>query len=309
MNTKEFDILVCGEINPDLILYGDVEPVFGQVEKLLENAQLVIGSSSVIFACGAARLGLRVSFIGKCGEDVFGKFMIEKMQTSGIDTRYVIVEPDQSTGFSVILNKGFDRAILTYPGLISSLKVKDIKDEILSSTHHLHIASYFLQTNLQKGLSGLFQQARKLHLTISLDTNWDPYESWTGVNELLPYIDVFLPNEAEVCSLTGLRDLDNAIKELSNRVDTLVAKQGVLGAVAVCEGKKYFAKSLPVAVMDTVGAGDSFDAGFLYGYLKGWDLEKALQLGVICGSLSTQKIGGTDGQPSLDEAKAYLSNY
>ena len=308
MTKKKFDILVCGEINPDLILSGDVEPIFGQVEKLVEKSELTIGSSSVIFACGAARLGLRVSFIGKCGDDLFGRFMLEQMGARDINIDDVIIEPDEPTGFSVILNKGTDRAILTYPGLIPSLSADDITDEMLCSARHLHVASYFLQTALQKGVVKLFQRAHDLNLTISLDTNWDPNESWTGVKELLSYIDVFLPNETEVCSITGLRDLDKAIKQLSNRVDTLIVKQGALGAVAVYEEKQIFTKSLPVVVLDTVGAGDSFDAGFIYGYLKGWKVEKALRLGVVCGSLSTQEAGGTKGQPSFENALVYLGN-
>ena len=81
--SPSFDILVAGEINPDLILAGDVEPFFGQVEKLVDPAALTIGSSSVIFACGA-RLGLKVVFIGKRGDDVFGRFMLEEMQEHGV---------------------------------------------------------------------------------------------------------------------------------------------------------------------------------------------------------------------------------
>ena len=86
-----FDILVAGEINPDLILSGNVVPEFGQVEKLVERATLAIGSSSAIFACGAARLGLRVAFIGVCGDDLFGRFMLDEMQKRGVDVASVIV--------------------------------------------------------------------------------------------------------------------------------------------------------------------------------------------------------------------------
>ena len=110
-----FDILVAGEINPDLILSGDVAPEFGQVEKLVENATLTIGSSSAIFACGAARLGLRVAFIGVCGEDVFGRFMLDEMQKRNVDVSNVILRADGQTGLSVILNQDSDRAIFDSP--------------------------------------------------------------------------------------------------------------------------------------------------------------------------------------------------
>src|SRR5512137_1500036 len=137
-----FDILVAGEINPDLILSGDVIPEFGQVEKLVDSATLAIGSSSAIFACGAARLGLKVAFIGVCGEDVFGRFMLDEMKKREVDTSNVIVRPDGRTGLSVILNRLFDRAILTFPGLIGALQASDIPDALLRQARHLHVASY-----------------------------------------------------------------------------------------------------------------------------------------------------------------------
>src|SRR6266542_4411823 len=91
---KPFDILVAGEINPDLILTGDVIPAFNQTEKLVDSATLTIGSSSAIFACGAARLGLKIVFIGVCGDDIFGRFMLAEMQKRGVDVSNVIVHAD-----------------------------------------------------------------------------------------------------------------------------------------------------------------------------------------------------------------------
>ncbi len=170
---KTFDILVAGEINPDLILSGDVEPAFGQVEKLVESAVLTIGSSSVITACGAARLGLRVAFIGN-GDDVFGRFMLDEMQKRGVDIGNVIVAEGESTGLSVILNRGVDRAILTHPGLIPALSADDIPDSLLRQARHLHVASYFLQDALRPGLPRLFERARALGLTTSTPTTTPP---------------------------------------------------------------------------------------------------------------------------------------
>src|SRR6266487_2355492 len=158
--TPAFDILVAGEINPDLILTGDVTPVFNQTEKLVDSAALTIGSSSVIFACGAARLGLKVAFIGVCGDDIFGRFMLDEMQKRGVDVSNVIVRKNAQTGLSVILNQEVDRAILTHPGLIAALQASDISNALLQNARHLHVASYFLQTNLQPDLVSLFQRAR-----------------------------------------------------------------------------------------------------------------------------------------------------
>lgn len=301
-----FDVLVAGEINPDLILTGDVTPQFGQAEKLIDGAALSIGSSSVIFACGAARLGLKVAFIGVCGEDVFGQFMLAEMAKRNIDTTNVVTQPNGHTGLSVILNSGADRAILTYPGLIPALRADDITDTLLQQARHLHSASYFLQTNLQPDLPKLFQRARSFGLTTSLDTNYDPTERWSGLDELLPVTNVFLPNRAEALSLTATNSIDTAIERLKNKVETLAIKLGAEGASA-CRGTvTASAQSLSVEVVDTVGAGDSFDAGFIYGYLNNWELEKSLRLACVCGSLSTRAAGGTAAQATIEEAISFV---
>ena len=301
-----FDILVAGEINPDLILSGNVMPEFGQVEKIVDDAKLTIGSSSVIFACGAARLGLNVAFIGICGDDVFGKFMLDEMSKSNVDIGNVIIRPNEPTGLSVILNQTSDRAILTHSGLIAELQASDITDDLLRKARHLHVASYFLQTKLQPDLPTLFKRARTLGLTTSLDTNYDPSEKWIGFDELLAVTNVFLPNEAEAKSLTGAVNAEEAANRLRSKVEALAIKLGKDGALGTFGCQKVQAESIPVKVVDTVGAGDSFDAGFIYGYLNGWELEKSLRLACVCGALSTQQAGGTNGQPTLDEAMKYL---
>jgi sugar/nucleoside kinase (ribokinase family) len=301
-----YDILVAGEINPDLILTGDVVPEFGQVEKLVDSASLTIGSSSAIFACGAARLGLKVTFIGVCGDDVFGRFMLAEMQKRGVDVSHVILRQGERTGLSVILNQGIDRAILTHPGSIAALQISDIPDGALKRARHLHVASYFLQTNLQPDLPNLFRRARALGLTTSLDTNYDPSELWAGFDELLAVTNVFLPNEKEALSLSRESNIKLAADKLGSKVERLAIKLGAEGAFGVCKGEKIKVASLRINVADTVGAGDSFDAGFLYGYLNGWSLEKTLRLACVCGALSTQGVGGTEGQPTLGEALAFL---
>ena len=302
----KFDILVAGEINPDLILGGDVVPAFGQVEKLVDSATLTIGSSSAIFACAAARLGLKVAFIGVCGDDIFGRFMLDEMDGRGVNVSHVVRRPSGQTGLSVILNRGSDRAILTHPGLIAALDAADVPSALLSRSRHLHVASYFLQTAIQPGLPDLFSRAHALGLTTSLDPNWDPSGNWSGFDELLHLVDVFLPNENEALALTGAASLDIAVGTLGQKCALVAVKLGARGALACQGGKTARALALPVQVVDTIGAGDTFDAGFLSGWLNGWSLEKTLMLAVACGSLSTRAAGGTSAQPTLDEALKYV---
>jgi len=310
--TKKFDLLVAGEINPDLILSGNVTPEFGQVEKLVDSADLTIGSSSAIFACGAARLGLKVAFVGVCGADIFGHFMLHEMSQRGMDVSSVIIDPAQPTGLSVILNlpggesaEG-DRAILTHLGTMNRLRAEQVTDALLQKARHLHVASYFLQTALKPDLPELFRAAHALGLTVSLDTNWDPSGTWIGFEELLSQVDVFLPNQNEALAISGASTTEAALQILSQKCRVIAVKCGQAGALARRGDETARVAASPVHVVDTIGAGDSFDAGFVFGLLNGWSLEKTLALAVACGSLSTRAAGGTFAQPSLDEAMQYI---
>lgn len=307
-SSRAFDLAVIGEVNVDLILKGDVVPAFGQVEQIASEADLVMGSSAVIFACGAARLGLKTVFIGKVGDDLFGKFMVDSMNQRGIDTSGIVLDPLIKTGISVILAKQSDRAILTYPGSIPELTFQDINFEIISNCKHLHLSGYFLLDKLKRDATKLFMKAKEAGLSLSLDTNYDPSGRWDdGLQELLPLTDVFLPNDAEAKAISNEINLEAAIQKLTAVVPTLGVKLGIEGAITRWRGYPQIKrKALPVDVVDTVGAGDSFDAGFIYGYLQGWSPERTLHLAITCGSLSTLKSGGTEGQVSIDEAMVVM---
>jgi sugar/nucleoside kinase (ribokinase family) len=305
---KEFDVVVIGEINVDLILTGNVDPEFGQVEKIVQGAHFNLGSSAVIFACGTARLGLKTAFIGIVGDDIFGHFMNKSMNERGIDTTGVKVKKGIETGFSVILAKENDRAILTYPGSIPELRYEDVDFSIISRSKHLHLASYFLLDELRPDIPMLFENAKKIGVSISLDTNYDPKELWDGgLQNALQHIDLFLPNKNEIIAISKEKNLEQAIAKLNHVVPLVVVKLGEEGSVAQQTGGYRAQKNIiPVDVVDTVGAGDSFDAGFISGYLREMGLEQSLQLATICGSLSTRKSGGTNAQPDFEEALSYM---
>ena len=302
---SDLDILVLGDANPDLVLSGgDVVPAFGQAERLVDEARLVIGGSGAIFACGAAKLGLRVAFAGVVGDDMFGRFMCDQLQAHGIDTSAVAVLPERSTGVTVVLSGRDDRAMLTFAGTIGDLRRSVIGADVLSRTRHIHVSSYFLQRTLAPELPALFREARDGEATTSLDPNWDPSGEWdNGLMALLPEVDVFLPNEVEALSMARISVVEDAIARLrSAGAGTVVVKTAGQGAVAAQAGDAVAVAGIPTQVVDSTGAGDSFDAGFLAGFLGGQPLRRCLEIGNACGALSTRGIGGVSTQPTMVEA-------
>jgi sugar/nucleoside kinase (ribokinase family) len=304
---RNYDVLIVGELNADLILRGDVTPAFGQVEKLIDDASLALGSSSAICACGLARLGLKVAFIGKVGDDEFGRFVARELAARGIDTNAVRVDPLLKTGLTVILSRGVDRAMLTYAGSIAALRFDEVDLSLLARARHLHLGSYFLLDHLRPDVPRLFAHAQACGLTVSLDTNYDPTERWTGLADVFPHTDLFLPNETEMRAIAQpAKSEDAALRALAEQVPTVAVKLGARGALARRGAETARAPALPVSVVDATGAGDAFDAGFIYGYLQDWPLERSLRFAAVCGSLSTRAVGGTGAQATLAEALRHL---
>lgn len=305
---RDIDVLALGEINPDVIVRGaDPRPQFGQVELFVDTIDLVVGSSSAIFACGAARLGLRVAFVGVVGDDAMGRFMLDAMRTRGIDVSACRVDATVPTGASVILAGNADRAILTAPGTVPLLRDDDIPAALVSRARHLHVGSLFLLDALRPRLADRFAAVRRAGLTTSFDCNWDPRGTWDGgLWRILDQTDVFFPNAAEARRITGRNSLEDAALALVAAGPRVVAvKCGADGAFAA-EPDGTFTRMPAIAVdsVDTTGAGDSFDAGFLAAWLAGRPVRDCLAVGIACGSLSTRGAGGTAAQPTLAEAEA-----
>lgn len=300
----DLDLLVLGDANPDLVVRGDdVTPAFGQAERLVDEARLTVGGSGAITACGAARLGLRVAFAGVVGDDLFGSYMREQLAGRGVDVSGLVVDAHRPTGLTVVLSQPEDRAILTAPGTTGGLRASLVDPGILAAARHVHVSSYFLQHGLAADLPQLFTEIRERGATTSIDPNWDPSGEWDGgIGEVLASVDVILPNEVEATSLARTSSLDVAVTTLRRRGPLVVVKAGDRGAIALGPGQRLEVASIPVAAVDTTGAGDSFDAGFLAAMLEGLPLERCLAIANACGALSTRAAGGVDAQPTMHEA-------
>jgi sugar/nucleoside kinase (ribokinase family) len=304
----DLDLLVLGDANPDLVLRGgDVVPAFGQAEHLVEEAGLTLGGSGAILALGAARLGLRVGICAVLGDDLFGRFVREALEAAGADTSGVVTDAATPTGVTVVLSGERDRAIVTSLGTIATLRAELIDATVLERARHVHVSSYYLQDALVPDLPALFERVRAREGTTSLDPNWDPSERWNGgLLDLLQHTDVFLPNAMEATRMAHTSDIEGAARSLATAARMVVVKNGDKGAVACENGTITTSAGVPVETIDTTGAGDSFDAGFLAAWLGGEPLDRALAIANACGALSTRVIGGTGAQPTMAEALAAL---
>ncbi|MEY9907270.1 sugar/nucleoside kinase (ribokinase family) [Catenulispora sp. MAP12-49] len=300
-----FDLVVVGDANPDVLIAGaPAVPAYGQAETLVEAGSLALGGSAAIVAHGAARLGLSTALVSLVGRDAAGDFVLDALSSAGVDISLVARHEREPTALTVCLGGADgDRAILTSLGCLASFE----PPKQLPSSRHVHAAAYFLQPRLAAGLAELFGDARSRGRTTSLDTNDDPAGSWKLAPGVLDVCDYLLPNEAEALALTGTSDVRAAMAAFADATVTPVVKRGRHGATALNSGKTHTVRSTPVDPVDTVGAGDSFDAGFLAGLLSTGDLDLALALGCACGALSTQAAGGTAAQPSWNQAVTYAS--
>ena len=290
-----FDVTIAGELNLDLILYGVPGELAPERELLADGMTLTLGSSSAIVAHNLAALGARVGFVSCIGNDPLGQIALDRLKEGGVDVSQVRKKDAKTTGLTLILQHGNWRNIITYPGTIFDLTVDDLDLSYLADARHFHLSSFYLQRGLRGGILGLFQKMKSAGLTISLDPNDDPDDVWDGdLREILRFVDVFLPNEREAKKVAGTDDLEAAISCLSQIVPILVVKRGADGALAQRGSERFSSPAVTVGVIDPVGAGDSFDAGFLSQFVRGADLPACLAMGNLSGGFSTTRPGGTE---------------
>jgi sugar/nucleoside kinase (ribokinase family) len=296
---RDLDVVVVCEINVDVVVAGlDGPPRFG-AERTVEDVVLTAGSSGVLTATGLADLGLRVGICGLVGDDVFGRYMIDHCRRHQIDHAGVQVDARERTGASVSLSARDDRAILTHPGAMARFSYEQVRFEVIARARHLHLSSFFLQAALRPAVPALLQRAHALGLTTSCDTGHDPAERWR-IGELLAGVDLFLPNEVEAQAISGAADAQSAAIWLAQRVPVVAVKCGAAGAWAARGAERVFVQGYAVQAVDTLGAGDAFDAGFLSAWLTGADLAGCARQGNACGALTAAHLGGTG---ALDQAR------
>ena len=304
------EVCVVGEINPDLILYGLPKVLKPEQEILIDGFRLTLGSSSAIFAHNLSVLGTRVGMIAKIGGDPLGKMAMDWLAVSGVDLTRVSQANRTATGLSVILAHPGERFILTYPGTMFELSYSDLDLDYIFASRHLHVSSFFLHRTLRPKLAELFRQAKSKGLTTSLDTNDDPENQWCeDLLEVLRSVDILFPNEREAKKIARTDDLSVAIEKIAQICPMVVVKLGAKGALLREGAKEWRAPGMQVNSIDPVGAGDSFDAGFIHRFLQGGTREECLTYANAAGAFSTTREGGTEAFRDLEGMARFFQDH
>jgi len=305
------DISIVGEINPDLILYGIPRDLEEDRETLANGFTLTLGSSSAILAHNLSLLGTKVSLTSCIGSDIFGELCCRLLHAAGVElSRVVHAREGVGTGVTLILPLSASRRILTYPGAMFEMGIGDLDIEYLATARHFHVSSLFLHRKLLPDIPALFREMKHRGLTTSLDTNDDPAQKWgSSVEELLPMVDILFCTEQELVRIARINDLESAARSLSAKLPVLVVKRGPQGASVYAKGLNQHVDALSVTVVDTVGAGDSFDAGFLHQWLHGAPLDRCLAFGNVTGAFSVTRSGGTESFQDRSYRERFFSEH
>lgn len=309
-SSRRFDVTLAGDTDLDILLYGLPEHLPLEQELLASNMAIRLGGSGAITAHNLAALGNSVGFITASAGDDFARQCHTELSRAGVDLTRCVSAPGEQTGVTVHLQHQQNRHMLTYAGATFRLSYDDLDLEYLADARHFHMSSYFLQRALTPRIPEFFRRLKQAELTISLDPNDDPAQEWAGgIEEAIRLADILMPNEREACLLAKVDDIHLAIEKLRILVPLLVVKHGTKGASAYAGGVRWHAPAFPVASVDAIGAGDSFNAGFLHGWLRGWPMEESLQYANLAGSWSTTSPGGTSAFRSPEAVRCFFEKW
>jgi len=301
-----YDVLVYGPIFCDLIFTGlpDV-PNLGK-ELFADHLTVSLGGSAIV-ASGLRRLGLKVGLIADLGGDPFSQIVWGLLQENDIDVSLIRKTKESLKQVTVALSYPEDRAFVTrFEQLNTPIDLSGILQD--NPTQHLHICSFLAALDNPEAA----QTARSVGASVSADFGWDEKALLDPkLLKLVAELDVFLPSKAEIFQMMQDSHLESAAEKMLSTMKhgdliVKVGRRGVIGFQKDTSDPKHV-PAISVEAVDTTGAGDAFDAGFLFAYLNKMSMQDCLMYGVICGGLTTTIPGGTEGFPSDKEIEEWLS--
>jgi sugar/nucleoside kinase (ribokinase family) len=301
-------VVTVGDANPDIIFTGLTNIPCAEQDTMASGLEVVLGGQTATISRALARLGLAVTFVGRVGDDTYGRWAVEQLRGDGVDTSGMVIDPGLRTGATVVLSTGAERAFATYLGSISEVRRSDITPEILAHSDHLHIGSYFLQRRLHPDMLDLLKEAKRRGLTTSVDPGWDNFMEWNaGILAVLPFVDLFLPNLVEAQQITNTDSADAALETLARLGNVVVVKMGGEGCLVRHRDADLRSPAFEVQVVDVTSAGDVFNAGFLHGWLAGWDLERAARFANACGAIAVSQVGSAGVISGVAQVEEFIA--
>lgn len=299
-------VLVVGNVYCDLIFSGLEEPPALGEEVRTDGFTLTVGGGAFITAVGLARLRLRTALRAYVGDDALGSMQLRAMRSARLDTSQVVRHPSLGAGLSVAFSTSRDRGFITYPGCTRSTGdlVEALEEEDLGGFRHVHFAG--MPAPFRDRVR-LLERLRARGVTVSLDIGWHP--SHYGADEFLDVVKrttIFMPSWADARWLTGRDAPEEALGALGELVQVAVIKLGAEGAIGTERGRVVHARPPMTTAVETTGAGDAFNAGFLWAFLSGEAPSRCLAAGNVCGAFSTRAPGGTAAFPTLAELRQAL---
>ncbi|MBS4192337.1 sugar kinase [Bacillus sp. FJAT-49705] len=302
----------------EVVTIGDVLITFNPRSKgpmkFVNTFERKIGGAELNFAIGCARLGLKTGWISRLGNDEFGQYALNVIRGEGIDTSQVKLVDGFATSlyFKEVLEDGSGRSFYYRTNSpTDTLTEETIDENYIRNTKVLHITGVFLAVNKEKNIPLILkalQIAKKNKVLISFDPNirlrlWKRDEVQSALLQILPYVDILLTSIEEAEILFGTINTKEIIKKSTQLGVTYIAiKQGDAGSIGYFHGELIDAPPVKAKlVVDTVGAGDGFDAGFIYGILNNWSLERTLLFANTIGSIVVGVIGDNEGLPYFDD--------
>lgn len=300
-------VLFVGDINVDIIMGGLESLPVADREITCTSFDVLMGSSAVLAACAFTALGGGSRFLGLAGRDDYGTFMLDGLRKLGVDTSLVRLTEEVRTGVTINLIHGRQRSQVTYPGTIAAFDGGTIGADVFEGVRHVHFAGPYLQTRLRPHITRLLGVARQRGVTTSLDTQWDPSEVWAPIHEWLPLLDILFVNADEAVSITGKSSAEPACTALAADTACPVVKDGRAGAVVAYQDAARRIPTYEAVVEDTTGAGDTFDAAFLYARLnRNRDIVEAARYANAAAARSCTFRGGIQARSSHEDVLAFM---
>jgi sugar/nucleoside kinase (ribokinase family) len=313
----DYDVVAVGTLNLDMIIAGDAPHDIQALTKWVDISQVEFTPAGSMGYCASdmAKLGLHVAVVSCVSDDFFGEWILRSLTKAGADVSCVEIMPGETSGIGIyILLFGDKKRPLT--GRLSThspwpARLSAEQENLLRRARMLHCAGYLHYPQMWGAPTvELFRKAKQFGLKTALDTQFPmtPLERpWIKhFDNLLGYVDIVFTDEVEALEITGLESIEASARDLLARGPGLVVvKQGADGALIATEDRIFAQGAItPKSFQDSIGAGDAFDSGFLYGVLNGWSLEKTARFAAAVATCTLEGIGGTKTAPTAEQAAA-----